>query len=420
MGRDGVRRAALSRREQEIAALVAQGLTNRAIAERLFISERTVDGHLEHVREKLGVTSRAQVAAWYVAQPPGGAAASVAAPSAARRPPRSFNLLLLIAALAVLALVAGLAVPRLLAPASPSGPAVISFTGAAPTPFNRPQAVALGGDGLIYVADSNNFAIRKIDPKRQVVTLVAGGIANGDFVDGGDALTTPLGSPTGLAVTSGGAVFFANGDLVGRLDTDGTVHLVVAAPLTQPVALSLGPDGSLYIADREGNRVWRRAPSGATTVVAGNGELGFGGDNASALDSQLNHPMAVAVDAAGDLFIADEGNNRIRRVDANTNVITTVAGNDDIYGFGGDGGRADRALLSLPLGVAVARNGDVYISDTGNDRVRRVGTDRTITTVVGAHGELYGPGGLAISASGDLYIADIGNNKIALVRGVAA
>ena len=419
MGRDGVRSAALSRREQEVAALVAQGLTNRAIAERLFISERTVDGHLEHVREKLGVTSRAQVAAWYVAQPPGGAAATVEVPSAARRPRGSFNLLLLIAASAVLALVAGLAVPRLLAPASPLGPAVLSFT-EAPTPFNRPQSVALGGDGLIYVADTNNFAIRKFDPKRQVVTLVAGGIANGDFVDGGDALTTPIGSPTGLAVASGGAVFFANGDLVGRLDTDGTVHRVAAAPIRMPVALALAGDGTLYIADRAGNRVWRLSPSGDMTTVAGTGDMGFAGDNASALGAQLSHPMAVAVDTAGDVLIADEGNNRIRRVDARTNVITTIAGSDEIYGFGGDGGRADRALLSLPLGVAVAPNGDVYISDTGNDRVRRVGKDRTITTVVGAHGELYGPGGLAISASGDLYIADIGNNKIALVRGVAA
>jgi DNA-binding CsgD family transcriptional regulator/sugar lactone lactonase YvrE len=420
MGRDGVRRAALSRREQEIAALVAQGLTNRAIAERLFISERTVDGHLEHVREKLGVTSRAQVAAWYVAQPPAGAAVLVAGPSAAGRPRRSFNMLLLIAASAVLALVAGLGVPRLLAPASPSGPAVINFSGDAPTQFNRPQSVAVGTDGLVYVADTDNFAIKKFDPKRQLITLVAGGIANGDFVDGGDALSTPIGNPTGLAVAPGGAVFFANGDFVGRVDTDGTVHLVVAAPLAQPVALSLGPDGTLYIADRAGNRVWRRAPSGAMTLFAGTGDLGFGGDNASALDAQLNHPMAVTLDAAGDLFIADEGNNRIRRVDANSNVITTVAGNDDIYGFRGDGGRADRALLSLPLGVAVAPSGDVYISDTGNDRVRRVGKDRTITTVVGAHGELYGPGGLAISASGDLYIADIGDNKIALVRGIAA
>jgi DNA-binding CsgD family transcriptional regulator/sugar lactone lactonase YvrE len=414
------RKTTLSRRELEVAALVAEGLTNRAIAQRMYISERTVDGHLEHIREKLGVSSRAQVAAWYVAQPPAGAAPAMAPPSTARRPRRAFDALLLVAALTVLVLVAVLVVPRLFAPAGTSGQAVISYTGAAPTQFSRPQSVAIGGDGSIYVADTENFAIKKIDPKRRIITVVAGGIARGDFVDGGDALSTPIGRPTGLAIAPGGALFFANGDLIGRVDTDGTVRLVAAHPLEQPVAVALVSDGTLYIADRAGNRVWRRSATGGITPVAGTGESGFGGDGASALDAELDHPMGVAVDSAGDVLIADEGNNRIRRVDAQTNVITTIAGSSEIYGFGGDGGPADRALLSLPLGVAVAPNGDVYISDTGNDRIRRIGRDQKITTAVGAHGELYGPGGLAISASGDLYVADIGDNRVALVRVVEA
>jgi DNA-binding CsgD family transcriptional regulator/DNA-binding beta-propeller fold protein YncE len=429
MGQDGAPKAALSRREQQVAALVAEGLTNRAIAQRMFISERTVDGHLEHIREKLGVTSRAQVATWYVAQPPAAAAPAMAPPamappaiaprSTARPSRRAFDALLLAAALTVLVLVAVLVVPRLFAPAGTTGAAVISYTGAAPGQFSRPQSVAVGDDGFIYVADTENFAIKKIDPKRRIITVIAGGIARGDFVDGGDALSTPIGSPTGLAIAPGGALFFANGDLIGRVDTDGTVHLVAAHPLRQPVAVALASDGTLFIADRAGNRVWRRSPGGDMAVVAGTGDLGFGGDGASALDAQLDHPMAVASDAAGDVLIADEGNNRIRRVDALTNVITTIAGSAEIYGFGGDGGAADRALLSLPLGVAVAPNGDVYISDTGNDRVRRVGKNAKIATVVGAHGELYGPGGLAISSSGDLYIADIGDNRVAVVHSVA-
>ncbi len=420
MGRDGLRTATLSRRELEVAALVAEGLTNRAIAQRMFISERTVDGHLEHIREKLGVSSRAQVSAWYVARPPAASAAAPPATSVGRRPRRTFDFLLVAAAVAVLALVAGLVIPRLLGPAGPPGPTLISYTGAALAPFSRPQAVAIGSDGLVYVADTNNFAVKRFDPNRGLMTVVAGGIANGDFVDGGDAQSTPIGSPTGVAVAATGAVFFANGNLVGRVDTDGTVHLVVAAPIQGPAALALGEDGTLYIADSRGNRVWRRSPVGAMTVLAGTGTSGFGGDDASALDAQLNHPMGLAVDGAGDVLIADEGNNRIRRVDAHTNVITTIAGSRDIYGFGGDGGPADLASLSLPFGVAVARNGDVFISDTGNDRVRRIDKNSRITTVVGGHGELYGPGGLAISSSGDLDIADIGDNKVAVVRGVAA
>jgi len=421
MARAEIGKAALSRREQEVAALVADGLTNRAIAERLFISERTVDGHLEHIREKLGVTSRAKVAAWYVARPAAATPPTVAAPVAGlgQRGRRSFDVLLLAAAALVLALVAGLLVPKLLSPPRSTGPTVISYTGD-PIPFNNPLAVALGEDGLFYVADTWNYAIKRIDPKRHTITLVAGGIANGDFVDGGDAFTTAIGLPRGLAVAPGPTVFFANGQCVCRVDPDGTVHLVVAAPLDAPVGVSLGPDGNLYIADLAGNRIWRRSPTGAMTRVAGNGDMGFGGDDASALDAQLNHPVAVAVDAAGDLLIADKGNNRIRRVDAKSGVITTVAGNSEIYGFAGDGGPADHALLSLPLGVAVAPDGDVFISDTGNDRVRRLGKDGTIATVFGAHGELSGPGGLAISASGDLYIADIVDNRIAVLPGAAA
>jgi DNA-binding CsgD family transcriptional regulator/streptogramin lyase len=414
-----VGKAALSRREREVAALVADGLTNRAIAERLFISERTVDGHLEHIREKLGVTSRAQVAAWYVARPAGGTPAKVATPAASLRRRRSFDALLLVAAVLVLTLVAGLLVPKLLSPAPPKP--VISYTGATDTPFDGPRDVAVGDDGFVYVTDEWNYAIKRIDPKHHTVDKIAGGVANGDFVDGSDAFKTSIGPPFGLAVAPDGTVFFSNGQIVGRVDTDKTVHLVVTDPrLRQPVGLSIGPNRSLYIADRSGNRVWWRAATGEMKVVAGNGDMGFGGDNASALDAQLNHPVAVAVDAAGDVLIADKGNNRIRRVDAKSGVITTIAGSSEIYGFAGDGGRADRALLSLPIGVAMAPNGEVFISDTGNDRVRRVGKDGTIATVYGAHGELSSPGGLAVSASGDLYIADIVDNRIVVVPGAAA
>lgn len=415
---DAVDRTRLSRREREVAALVAEGLTNRAIGERMFISERTVDAHLEHIREKLGVTSRAQIAAWYVAQPAVAAMAAVAVPAATPRPRRTLNVLVPVSALVVLGLVALLVVPRLLAPTRQSVSPLVSYAGETSEPFVRPQSVAIGSDGFVYVADTGGYAIRKFDPKTRNIKLVAGGKANGDFVDNGDALDTPIGNPTGLAITPTGVVFYANGEMVGRVDTDETVHLVVAAPIGQPVALALGSDGALYIVDRSGNRVWRRSASGDMTVVAGNGEARFAGDGASALGASLNHPMAVALDKFGDVLIADEGNNRIRRVDAQTGVITTIAGNSDIYGFRGDGELATDALLSLPQGVAVAPSGDVYISDTGNDRVRRVGKEQKIATVAGPP-ELYGPGGLAFSSSGDLFIADIGDNRIALLKASA-
>jgi sugar lactone lactonase YvrE len=188
----------------------------------------------------------------------------------------------------------------------------------------------------------------------------------------------------------------------------------------------------MYISDTFGDKVWRRTPDGTLSVYAGTGVHGFDGDLGAATGAKLRYPTGLALDASGNLFIAETGNNRIRRVDAATHVITTIAGSSDTYGYGGDGGIADRALLNLPHGVAVAPNGDVYIADTGNSRVRRVDAQtHVITTVAGTGKEgfsgdgaaasgadLYGPYAVAFDGSGDLYIADSGNHRIRKVRGM--
>lgn len=420
MARKEAARAALSRRELEVAALVAEGLTNRAIATRMFISERTVDGHLEHIREKLGVNSRAQVATWYVAQPPRGME-MVSAPSPARPRRQVSTLLLAVAALTVLALVAVVALPRLLAPASPSGPLITTFAGStSEAQLKGPQAVTIASDGSVYVADSDNYAIKRIDSKLRTISVFAGGHTDA-FVDGSDAGSVSIGNPTGVAVAPDGrTVVFANGFMVGRIDPDRTVHFLDRGAMVEPVGLAFVPDGGLYIVDLAGNSIWLRTRDGHLGRFAGSGQYGFGGDGGSALDAELGRPRAVAVDAAGNLLIADSGNNRIRRVDHVSNVITTVAGSSDVYGFAGDGRLADQSRLSLPRGVAVGPDGDIYIADTGNDRVRRVTPGGTITTVVGGQGTLNGPAGLAISGSGDLYIAGLGDSRLYVVRGLAA
>lgn len=190
--------------------------------------------------------------------------------------------------------------------------------------------------------------------------------------------------------------------------------------MREPVGLAFAPDGSLYIADLGGNSVWLRTPGGALRRFAGSGEYGFGGDRGPALGADLGRPRAVAVDADGNLLIADTGNNRIRKVDHVSNVIATIAGSSDVYGFAGDRGRADQARLSLPWGVASGPDRSVYVADTGNNRIRRVTPAGTITTVLGGQGILNGPGGIAISGSGDLYIADIGDSRLYVVHHLAA
>lgn len=421
MARVEVGRAALSRRELEVAALVAEGLTNRAIAQRMFISERTVDGHLEHIREKLGVSNRAQVATWFVAQPPNGAGV-LAAPSPSRPQRRIATFLVAIAALIVLALVAVIGMPRLFVSNGPSEPALTSFSGATPTAqFNRPQSVAIGGDGFIYVADTDNFAIKRIDQRRRTISIFAGGVATGQFVDGSDSLSASIGNPTSVAVAPDGkTIYFANGFIVGRIDPDSTAHIVAGRPMKAPVGLAFALDGTLYIADLEGNSIWQRAPDGRLSVFAGTGQEDFTGDNGPARAAALARPRAVALDAARNVLIADTGNNRIRQVDRVSNVITTVAGSSDVYGFGGDGRPAVDSKLSLPYGVVAGRDGNLYIADTGNNRVRRVTPAGIITTVVGGQGTLKGPAGLAISNSGDVYIATLGDSHLYVAPGLAA
>ena len=144
--------------------------------------------------------------------------------------------------------------------------------------------------------------------------------------------------------------------------------------------------GDLFIADT-GNNVVREvnASTGAITTVAGNGTAGYSGDNGPATAAELASPAGVAVDSAGDLFIADTGNNVIREVNLSTGMITTVAGNGT-DGYSGDGGQATAAELNDPEGVAVDSAGDLFIADTGNNVIREVNPPRGVITTVAGNG----------------------------------
>ncbi|HLC41149.1 MAG TPA: hypothetical protein VJO34_05915, partial [Methylomirabilota bacterium] len=148
-----------------------------------------------------------------------------------------------------------------------------------------------------------------------------------------------------------------------------------------------GGGGNLYIADAgefvpQNDRIRKVSPDGTITTVAGTGFEGFSGDGGPAIDAELNYPAAVAVDAAGNLFIADRDNHRIRKVDG-SGIINTVAG-DGTQGFGGDGGPAAGAQLNTPTGVAVDGSGNLFIADRFNNRIRKVDSTGTITTVAGS------------------------------------
>ena len=236
--------------------------------------------------------------------------------------------------------------------------------------LNYPQAVAVDASGNLYIADTNNNRIRKVSAG--VITTVAG---DGNFGYNGD----------GMAATS--------------------------AWLNGPDGLTVDSAGNIFIADTGNGRI-RRVSGGAIATIAGNGTFGYNGDNIAATSAGLTSPSGVAVDSAGNLYIADLGNNRVRKVSAG--IITTVAGTGTA-GYNGDNVPATSAELYGPWGVALDLSGHLYIADTDNNRIRKV-AGGIISTVAGDAG-LYAPFGMALDASGNLYIADTDNYRLLKVSG---
>lgn len=304
-----------------------------------------------------------------------------------------------------------------------------------------PRAVALDGAGNLFIADVNNRRIRRVDPTGKITT-VAGNGAGGFSGDGGPATGAPLANPRGLAVDSAGNLFISDAETlrVRKVDASGTITTVAgngaggfsgdhgpatSASLFDPRGLAIDAAGSLFIADRSNNRIRRVDPSGTITTVAGNGVAGFTGDGGPAQSASLASPLDVAVDDAGNLFIADLNNHRLRRVDV-TGTITTVAGNGTL-GFSGDGGAAASAVLNSPIGVAVDGTGKVFIADAGNRRIRRVDPTGRITTTAGngitggdgraaTSASLASPWSVAADGAGALFIADTESQRIRRVN----
>jgi sugar lactone lactonase YvrE len=270
------------------------------------------------------------------------------------------------------------------------------------TPLWAPAMMARDGDGNIYVAEQARNQVFRIAPDGQV-TLVAGqerwfwGAFGGD---GGPATDAFLNHPTGLALDSEGNLFIADtwNNRVRRVDAVTGVISTLAgnddagfaedggfaseAQLNTPLGLAVDAAGNLYLADAGNNRIRRVDQAGFITTVAGNGRPDFTGDGGPALDAALNDPFGVALDADGNLYLSDRANNRLRRVDSASGIITTIAGNG-AADFAGDGGPATEAALNTPLGLDIDSLGNIFVADMNNNRVRRVSVDGTITTMAG-------------------------------------
>src|ERR1035437_4513209 len=291
-----------------------------------------------------------------------------------------------------------------------------------------PEGLAVDSAGSLYIADQENNRIRKVS--NGVITTVAGGGTSG-LGDNGPATSAQL-TPSGVAADSAGNLYIADtGNIRIRKVSNGVITTVAgggsflgdngpatSAQLVNPLGVAVDSAGNLYIGDSYHYRI-RKVSNGVITTVAGNGTPGFSGDNGPATSAQVSVPEGVALDAAGNLYIPDAGNNRIRKVSGG--VITTVAGGGSA-GLG-DNGPASSAELDGPVGVAVDSAGNLYIADQGNNRVRKV-SNGLITTVAGGgtsglgdngpatSAQLNGPTGVAVDSAGDLYIADFYDNRI--------
>ena len=304
--------------------------------------------------------------------------------------------------------------------------------------FNFPTGVAVDGAGNLYIADTSNQRIRKVDSTGTIITIAGTG-TSGFSGDGGDAVQAQFNFPYGVAVDSAGNLYIADSSnqRIRKIDSTGTITTMagtgtsgfsgdggdaVQAQLNYPNGVAVDSAGNLYIADRNNQRIRKIDSTGTITTMAGTGEGDFGGDGGPAIQAQLSFPVGVAVDSAGNLYIADTSNQRVRKIDS-TGTITTIAGTE--YGFSGDGRAATEAQLQFPHGVAVDSAGNLYIADSGNQRIRRVDSTGTITTIAGTgegdfggdggpaiQAQLKNPHGVAVDSAGNLYIADTNNHRI--------
>src|SRR4029077_12665547 len=282
--------------------------------------------------------------------------------------------------------------------------------------------------GELYIADNNNSVIRKVDATGKITTVVGVGFP-GYFGDGGQAINAALSFPEGISFDSAGNLFITDtGNLVIRkVDPSGVITTLPMTSLPPkftafcfPEDVAAGAAGTVYIADSCRNQVFKLDSGGHLTIIAGSGAQGYSGDGGPAINASLFFPTAITFDAAGNLYIADETNNVVRKVDTG-GTITTAVGNGG-FGFAGDGGPGSFALLAQPGALAFDPTGNLYIADTTNERIRKVDTSGTITTIAGngrfkyagdggsaTSASLDNPTGTAVDPAGNLFVSDIAN-----------
>lgn len=309
----------------------------------------------------------------------------------------------------------------------------------------QPYGVAFDAMGNMYIADNENNRIRKVSTSG-IITTFAGTGTHGYSGDGGQATAAELYTPTGVAFDAVGNLYIVDEDnfVIRKVTTAGIITTVAGnntggysgdggqatdAELLRPYGLSIDAMGNLYISDTQNNRIRKVNTTGIITTIAGNGTAAYSGDGGLATAAEINNPSGIGFDAAGNIYIVDSYNNRIRMINT-SGIITTIAGTGT-GAYSGDGGQATVAELKTPRAIAISL-GNLYIADEANNRIRKINTSGIITTIAGngtvgfsgdggqaAVAEFNLPTGIIFDGIGNLYVTDYTNNRIRKITNVA-
>jgi len=305
-------------------------------------------------------------------------------------------------------------------------PAYLDGTGTA-TQFNGPGGVTVDASGNVYVADTENHRIRKITSEGVVSTLAGNGTAG--YADG-TVTTAMFHNPIGVAVDGSGTVYVADGlnHCIRKITSAGEVTTLAgsgtagfadgtgtAAQFNRPFGVAVDGSGTVYVADYFNHRIRKITAAGVVSTLAGDGTAAFADGTGTA--AQFNRPFGVVVDGTGTVYVADQNNNRIRKI-TSLGVVSTLAGS----GFGFADGAGTAAQFSGPQGITVDALGAVYVADRGNHRIRKITPSGVVSTLAGSGfgfadgtgtvAQFKNPAGVAVDGSGTVYVADAGNNRI--------
>lgn len=318
---------------------------------------------------------------------------------------------------------------------------------------NSPHGVATDAAGNVYVADYENNRIRKITPTGTISTIAGTGF--GSYLasqNGGPATAAWIKWPVAVAIDASGNVYFSEfgNNIIRKISATGIISLVAgipgstpapapapsgdggaatAATLGYPWGIAVDGSGNLIVADQLNNRIRKvNTTTGIITSIAGDGYVGFTGDGGPATAARLNYPLGVAVSTTGNIYIADYSNNRVRKINA-SGTMSTIAGVGLPYGYTGDGGPATIAKLYYPKAVAVDAAENVYICDWNNNAVRKIDNAGIINTIAGTGtsgfsgdggpavaAQLNFPTGVAVRYDGDVFISDNDNNRVRRIK----